>query len=104
MSNNKRKRGDSAGWFAEIPRELKQEFTRLYPRRRDIKLFTVAFVSWAIRVKPDIRAFALREGWNETATEIETLVESTDVCITNSTTPDDSSTTTDDELEDRLEV
>lgn len=60
---NKRKRGDYAGWFAEIPRELKEQFTSMYPNRRDIKLFTVAFVSWAVRVKPDIHAFALKEGW-----------------------------------------
>lgn len=51
-----RKRGIYAGWFAEIPKELKEEFTRIYPGRKSIRLFTVAFVSWAIRHRPDIEA------------------------------------------------
>lgn len=51
-----RKRGIYAGWFAEIPKELKEEFTKIYPGRKSIRLFTVAFVSWAIRHRPDIEA------------------------------------------------
>lgn len=56
-----RKRGIYAGWFVEIPPELKAEFQRLYPGRRSMKVFTIAFVSWAIRVKPDLAT--LEKAW-----------------------------------------
>lgn len=55
---HKRKRGVHATWFAEIPVELKAEFVRLYPGRRSIRLLTVAFVTWAVRHKPDLETLA----------------------------------------------
>lgn len=59
---HKRKRGVYAAWFAEIPVDLKAKFTVLYPGRRNIKLLTVAFVSWAIKRKPNIEALAKKWG------------------------------------------
>lgn len=57
---HKRKRGSYATWFAEIPVELKQQFQEIYPGRRSMKLFTVAFVTWAIRHRPDLEALSKR--------------------------------------------
>ena len=55
-----RKRGIYAGWYAEIPKELKQRFQELYPGRRSVRLFTIAFVSWAVRVRPDLDALVVK--------------------------------------------
>lgn len=44
-------RQNKAGWFAEIPKDLKAEFSALYPGRSNVRRFTIAFVSWAIREK-----------------------------------------------------
>lgn len=49
-----RKRRPYAGWFVEVPRDLKEEFQRLYPGRAAMKKLTVAFIKWAIRMKPDL--------------------------------------------------
>lgn len=43
-----------AGWFAEIPRELKEDFCSIYPGRSNIRKFTIACVTWAIRYRPNI--------------------------------------------------
>lgn len=73
MAKGPRKRGYYAGWYAEIPRELKEEFVRIYPGRRSIRLFTVAFVSWAIKHRPDIEA--LNRKWTSENPKKKTQVE-----------------------------
>lgn len=43
-----------AGWFVEVPRDLKKEFELLYPGRSAKKKLTIAMIRWAIRVRPDL--------------------------------------------------
>lgn len=43
---------DTAGWFVEVPKELKDEFKRIYPGRRQMKLLTLAAIQYALRERP----------------------------------------------------
>ncbi len=51
---HKRRRGVYSGWYAEIPTPLKEEFDRLYPGRKAKRLLTIAFIKWAIKMRPDL--------------------------------------------------
>lgn len=42
----------NSGWFVEIPTEMKEEFKRLYPGRRQMKLLTLAAIRYAIEQRP----------------------------------------------------
>jgi len=43
---------DNSGWFVEVPKELKEEFRRAYPGRRQMKLLTLAAIEYALRERP----------------------------------------------------
>ena len=43
-----------AGWFVEIPAELKEQFRRVYPRRAQMRKITIIAIQYALRRRPPL--------------------------------------------------
>lgn len=46
----------TVGWYVEVPRELYDEFCRLYPHKGSKNALTVAAIEHAIRCAPSVLA------------------------------------------------